>query len=181
MKNRIKEIRKDLDLTQQEFADRIGVKRNTIATYESGRNTPIDAVISLICREFKINEEWLRYGKGKKEQPEPKSEMDILAKTYNMSRDERIFLEMYLRQSRPEREAIFNFLRNTFAVIENDVDESATVENTVSEETSHAVKEAEAEYIKSRLKTAKKTGQYVLSSTVNDTSPENISGKAANQ
>ncbi len=64
MKDRIKKIRKELDLTQQEFADKLGIKRNTVATYESGRNEPIDAVISLICREFDINEEWLRTGKG---------------------------------------------------------------------------------------------------------------------
>ena len=55
MKDRIKKIRKELDLTQQEFADRIGIKRNTLSTYESGRNEPIDAVTSLICREFNVN------------------------------------------------------------------------------------------------------------------------------
>ena len=57
-------MRKALDLTQQEFADRIGVKRNTVATYEIGRNTPIDAVVSNICREFRVNEAWLRTGSG---------------------------------------------------------------------------------------------------------------------
>ena len=64
MKDRIKKIRKELDLTQQKFADRIGVKQNTVAQYEMGRNVPIDSVISLICREFNVNEEWLRTGKG---------------------------------------------------------------------------------------------------------------------
>lgn len=64
MNERLKKLRKTLDLTQQEFADKIGIKRNTMATYESGRNTPIDAVISLICREFNVNEEWLRTGEG---------------------------------------------------------------------------------------------------------------------
>lgn len=64
MNDRIKKIRKELDLTQQKFGERIGVKGNTIAQYESGRNEPIDAVISLICREFNVNEEWLRYGTG---------------------------------------------------------------------------------------------------------------------
>lgn len=63
MNDRIKKLRKALDLTQQEFADRIGVKRNTVATYEIGRNEPIDAVIALICREFNVNEQWLREGK----------------------------------------------------------------------------------------------------------------------
>lgn len=64
MNTRIKELRKFLGLTQKEFGGRIGVKPNTIATYEIGRSTPIDAVISLICREFNVNEEWLRTGKG---------------------------------------------------------------------------------------------------------------------
>lgn len=64
MNERIKQLRKALDLTQQEFADRIGMKRNSIANYEIGRNTPIDAVIVSICREFNVNEEWLRTGEG---------------------------------------------------------------------------------------------------------------------
>ena len=64
MHDRIKKLRKVLDLTQREFGERIGVKPNTIATYEIGRNTPIDAVVSLICREFGVNEEWLRTGAG---------------------------------------------------------------------------------------------------------------------
>ncbi|MDE7417180.1 MAG: helix-turn-helix domain-containing protein [Lachnospiraceae bacterium] len=61
---RIKALRKALGLTQQEFADKIGIKRTTIATYESGRNVPIDAVISLICLKFNVNETWLREGFG---------------------------------------------------------------------------------------------------------------------
>lgn len=64
MKDRIKYLRSSLGLTQQEFADRIGIKRNSVANYELGRNEPIDAVISLICREFRVSEEWLRVGTG---------------------------------------------------------------------------------------------------------------------
>lgn len=64
MNERIRQIRKALDLTQQEFADRIGLKRNSIANYEIGRNVPIDAVIVSICREFNVNETWLRTGEG---------------------------------------------------------------------------------------------------------------------
>lgn len=60
---RIKKVRKTLDLTQQEFSDRIGMKRNSIAQVEMGRNTSEQTIIS-ICREFNINETWLRTGKG---------------------------------------------------------------------------------------------------------------------
>lgn len=64
MNERLKKLRKALDLTQQEFADKIGIKRNSFANYETGRNTPIDAIIVSICREFNVNEDWLRDGIG---------------------------------------------------------------------------------------------------------------------
>lgn len=64
MDERLKALRKELGLNQQQFADRLKIKRGTIANYEIGRNTPIDGVISLICMEFNVNEEWLRCGKG---------------------------------------------------------------------------------------------------------------------
>jgi HTH-type transcriptional regulator/antitoxin PezA len=64
LNERLKVLRKTLDLTQQDFANRIGVKRNTVATYEMGRSSPSDSAVSLICREFNVNEEWLRTGAG---------------------------------------------------------------------------------------------------------------------
>ena len=64
MKDRIKIIRKYAGMTQQQFADTIGVKRNTVTQYEMGRNDPIDTVISIICMKFDVNEDWLRYGTG---------------------------------------------------------------------------------------------------------------------
>lgn len=64
MYERIKKVRKALDLTQQEFADQIGSKRNTVATYEMGRSTPSAAVVTLICKTFDVDETWLRTGKG---------------------------------------------------------------------------------------------------------------------
>ena len=61
---RIKKLRKALDLTQAEFADRLNIKRNTVATYETGKSNPSDAAVNLICREFHVNEAWLRTGSG---------------------------------------------------------------------------------------------------------------------
>ena len=69
MNERIKELRKTLGFTQQEFADKIGVKRNTVATYEMGRSVPSDSAISLICKEFNVSEDWLRNGNGKMFRP----------------------------------------------------------------------------------------------------------------
>lgn len=52
--DRIKKVRKSLDLTQEAFATRIGSVQNTITGYESGRRNPSAPVISLICKEFKF-------------------------------------------------------------------------------------------------------------------------------
>lgn len=64
LNERLKKLRKALNLTQREFAERIGIKQNTLATYEIGRNQPIDAVVNLICREFNVSEPWLKTGEG---------------------------------------------------------------------------------------------------------------------
>ena len=72
--SRIKDLRKSLGLTQQEFADRVGIKQSTVATYEAGRNVPSDAVISLICREFNVREAWLRDGTGEMLEVKPRAE-----------------------------------------------------------------------------------------------------------
>lgn len=61
---RIKKLRRELDLTQQEFADKIGSVQNTMTGYETGRRSPSNQVIALICREFNVNETWLRTGEG---------------------------------------------------------------------------------------------------------------------
>lgn len=65
MNERLKKLRRALGLTQQQFADRIGVKRNTIAMYEMGKTTPSETVILSICREFNVNKSWLLDGIGK--------------------------------------------------------------------------------------------------------------------
>ena len=64
MNERIKELRKELRLTQQEFADELKISRGNIGAYEVGKNAPSDAVVSLICKTFNVNEDWLRSGAG---------------------------------------------------------------------------------------------------------------------
>lgn len=61
---RIKTIRRSLGRTQQEFANTLNLKRQTIAAYETGVTLPSDRTISDICREFNASESWLRTGEG---------------------------------------------------------------------------------------------------------------------
>ena len=64
MKNRFCMIRKESGLTQELFAKRIGLTKNFVSLIENGRRDPSDRTINDVCREFGVNEEWLRTGKG---------------------------------------------------------------------------------------------------------------------
>lgn len=64
MNERIRQIRNNAHLTQEKFAERLGIKRNTVATYETTEKIPMDSIITSICREFNVREEWLRHGTG---------------------------------------------------------------------------------------------------------------------
>ena len=77
MKDRIKEVRKALKLNQTEFGARLGIKQTTVAGYETGAKNPMDSVILSICREYNVNETWLRTGEG--EMFVEKSRMDTIA------------------------------------------------------------------------------------------------------
>lgn len=110
MKERIRLVRRTLDLTQQEFADRIGIKRGAIANYELGRNEPVDSVVSLICREYNVNEEWLRDGIGEMFLPDTMNELDALSDRYGLSESDRVFIEKYVNLKPGSRDAIMNFI-----------------------------------------------------------------------
>lgn len=96
MKERLKKLRKALDLTQQEFADRIGISRGNIATYETRDGNPGNSVINLICREFNVNETWLRTGEGEMLAPEPAFDLGGYAQRHGMTVLETEVLKAYL-------------------------------------------------------------------------------------
>lgn len=64
MNNRIKELRKHLNMNQELLGKRLGVTGAAISRIESGDRQPSEQVILSICREFGVNEVWLRTGEG---------------------------------------------------------------------------------------------------------------------
>lgn len=65
MNTRFKSIRIEKHLSQEEFGKRIGIEsRSHISALENGNRTITDRIINDVCREFNVNEQWLRTGKG---------------------------------------------------------------------------------------------------------------------
>nr|WP_297304605.1 helix-turn-helix transcriptional regulator [uncultured Lachnoclostridium sp.] len=61
---RIKEIRKSLKMTMERFGERLGVTKTAISNIEKSNRNVTEQMRKAICREFNVNEEWLRSGNG---------------------------------------------------------------------------------------------------------------------
>ena len=62
--DRIKEVRKVLGLTQEKFGEKVGMKKSSLSTMETGVNAVSNQLRAAVCREFHVREEWLRTGEG---------------------------------------------------------------------------------------------------------------------
>ena len=191
MKERIKKIRRELNLTQQEFAERIGIKRNTIANYETGRNDPVDSVISLICREFNVREEWLRTGEGEMFKPKPSDILDQLAYKYKLFNFDYVMIEKFLAMPPDLRRAIYDHFHDVDAALakmdpyapayagnEPPQPMDRIMETIKSQQKENAapnisIEQAEAAYIKSRLNSALKTTSFASNTIEENTKKKN--------
>lgn len=75
---RVRKLRKSADLTLEKFGERIGITASSCSTIESGKSNPSDQTIRSICREFGVNELWLRYGEEGGEMYQQKSREEEL-------------------------------------------------------------------------------------------------------
>lgn len=66
MGERIREIRKDAQMTQAEFGEALGVGVQSIRFYEGGYRNPKGPSLNMICERFNVNKLWLTTGEGEK-------------------------------------------------------------------------------------------------------------------
>ena len=78
MKSRLVELRNELNLTQTEFGEKIGLTRNAIAAYERGIANPTGTAIIAIVKVFHVNRTWLETGDG--DMFEPATQADETAR-----------------------------------------------------------------------------------------------------
>ena len=136
---RIRQVRKFKDLTQQKFADSLGMKQNTVATYEMGRTNPSDPAIKSICREFGVNEEWLRSGEGEMFAPAPASALDALAQEQKLTHGEYILIEKLLHLKPEVRQGILDYIMEVAAAVNaDDIPANAPVASGMSAAEFHA-------------------------------------------
>lgn len=167
MNERLKKLRKALDLTQQEFGDRIGIKRNTLANYEIGRNEPIDAVINLICREFNVSETWLRTGDGEMFLPKADTVLEQLAAEHGLTGGDRTLIEKFLSMKPEDRRVLVDYVRETAAAIADQKAAAPAFAPAHTQTIEDEVRAEAEEYYRQRL--MEKKQEAISSASQNDT------------
>lgn len=118
---RIKEIRKTLNLTLEKFGEKLGVKKNTVSQLENGRNSLTEQMAKAICREFNVNYDYLVNGEGDMFSNLPQTILDELCNQYDLDALDRLIVEMYIDLPPQDRERVkeeIKKLANRFSEME---------------------------------------------------------------
>lgn len=114
MRERIRELRKHLNMTMDEFGARIGLSKAAISLIEGGRNGARDQTVFAICREFGVNEHWLRTGEGEMFEQTRETVLDRLAAEYSLDKEQVSVIENFLDLSPQERTLFLTQMRKVF-------------------------------------------------------------------
>ncbi len=123
MNERLKELRSKLNLSQVEFSERILVGSSTLAMWELGSRKIKDIHISKICSEFRVNEEWFRYGIGDMFLPNADEELESLSRKYNLDPMSKAFIKEFAELNELEKKVIFDVFMKISKGIKNSIPE----------------------------------------------------------
>lgn len=119
MNERFKIIREHLKLTQKEFSEKIGFAQTSYSQIENGVRNVTERIIKLICQEFNVNEEWLRYGIGDMFSIKPENIIEELEKKFEMGDVFKKAVITYLKANESTRKAIDDYLYEVFKATNN--------------------------------------------------------------
>lgn len=115
MHDRIRLVRKAVDLSQKDFGEKLGVSRDVMANIENNRVSPGNTFLQLLCSVFNVREEWLRTGEGDMFQAEKSFSLDEYVRAHNFSDIELRILKAYLEIPIDLREKVLGYISHSFS------------------------------------------------------------------
>lgn len=112
---RVRFIRKDLNMTQVEFANTLGIKQNTISYIEKNGNPINERNCKLICKTFNIDYFWLIDGIGEPYIGVPDLILDEAVEKYNLDDTDKKLIEEYMKLEPAVRDVIKTYLKSVFS------------------------------------------------------------------
>lgn len=117
---RVKQVRKSLGLTLEEFAEPLGVGKTAISKIENGLSNVTQQMELSICREYNINETWLRTGEREMKAEPPEDEIDAVIKKYDLPEEVRVMLEQLVKLRSDHQEIIADYIESVAASLRGD-------------------------------------------------------------
>lgn len=128
MNERLKLLRKTLKLNQVDFGSRLSLTGSAISRYESGVNAMADNIVLLICREFNVNEDWLRNGNGEMFSRQSTDLIEQLTQQYSLGLYGQQLLATYLQLSDADKRAVERFVSQLTANVQQAEDAQTVAE-----------------------------------------------------
>lgn len=113
MNERVKQIRLSLGLSGEKFGRALGVSRTAISLIETGKNGLSEQMLLAICREYNVNEQWLRTGEGEMFMPMDGLSLDELAARENLDSFEKSILKAYLSLDKDVRKEVLDHFKKS--------------------------------------------------------------------
>lgn len=125
--DRIKELRKSLNLTLEEFGKRIGITKPTVSRIENNQSSVTTQVFTAICREFSVSEDWLRTGEGEMFSSSLYDELDKVVEKYHLNDKAGEMLRKFVELPQEDMEVIYNYMEKVVnAILEKQAKEEKT-------------------------------------------------------
>ena len=137
MIERFKNIRKAKGLTMEQFGKRLGVTKSAVSKWESGGREITNQVIKAVCKEFGVNENWLRTGEGDMFVHDMTDKLDDLAAAHSLGSDQRVLIEKFIKLSPEARQAVIRYVSDVVDQIrgtESLDDENKFIQDMTDEE-----------------------------------------------
>lgn len=124
MNERLRQLRKELNMSQEAFCKKLSLSRSHVSSLENGTRALTDRIVNDICREFGVRETWLRDGIGEMFERPSAALIEELAAQYRLETLDKQIVETYLNLSSSNRRAIRTFVKSlSRAVLAEEVDE----------------------------------------------------------
>ncbi len=132
LNERIRELRKQLCLSQKDFAEKIGISQRSVSWSEQPNNNVPDSTIKSICMAFGVNEEWLRYGTEPIYIQPPTFSLDDFARQHGATELELQIVKTYFELDAETRKMLISHFSRSFASVISE-NPALTVPDTTEE------------------------------------------------
>lgn len=120
---RVKKVRENLKKSQKAFGSALGLKPNSVSDIETGKNNVSEQSIKAICREFNVNEDWLRTGAGGEENMFVPDDMQYFQNVGKLGNEKNEFKKFYLNMMMGLPDEYWDYIYKEFKKFEDKKEE----------------------------------------------------------